>query len=305
MKAFFRFLRGELNGFYLNHLHNLNNDFKTATETKSFLTYFKHMQFKSADEVVGDEEPISAEMIKQIGSVAGVFTPYVLQESIMNSVHFTDSHKVDDIEYSERGLFNLETESFDFIRTTPQEYSTDINTEATTTDRSSLVEEGRTPIGYFPEGVNVIDADGNLDYSKLLPSPRPNHADAPFYGDKFLFLAENYPVLGATDAVTMLKVIEAEQWVRYNGVSISSLVEFAKIFCEGFLFIVSISWDSLYAHGVINYGLDNDYETPQKLLKQSLFKFLVQKKFEQITFNEVPINVIRDESGNVISVETE
>lgn len=305
MKAFFRFLRGELNGFYLTRIHNLNNNFKTATETKEFLSYFRHMQFKTADEVEGDEEPISAEMIKQIGSVAGVFTPYVMQESLSGVVRFTESHKVNNTEYSERGLYNIEGERFNFVRTDEQEYTTDINTEATTSDRSSLVEESREPLGYFPEGINVIDEDGNIDYSKLLTEPRPNHADAPFYGDIFLFLAENYPVKGATDTATLLKVIEAMQWVRYNGVSISSLVEFAKILCEGFLFIVSISWDNLYAHGVVNYGLDNNYEISQKLLKQNLFKFLVQKKFEQITFNEVPISVTRDANGAVISVETE
>lgn len=305
MKAFFRFIRGELNGFYLRHLHNLNNDFKTANETKSFLSYFKNMQFKTLDEVTGNEEPINTTMLKQIGVIAGVFTPYVLQESLSGVIRFTESHIIKDKEYSERGLYSIEEEKFNFIRTDENEYSTDINTAATSADRSSLVEEGRTPVGYFPEGVNVIDDDGNLDYSKLLSSPRPNHADAPFYGDNFLFLSENYPVLGVTDSITMLKVIEAEQWVRYNGVSIHSLTEFAKILCEGFLFIVSINWDSLYAHGIINYGLDIEYEVPQKLLKQNLFKFLVQKKFEQITFNEVPINVVRDKSGNVISVETE
>ena len=305
MKAFFRFIRGELNGFYLRHLHNLNNDFKTANETKSFLSYFKNMQFKTFDEVTGNEEPINTTMLQQIGVIAGVFTPYVLQESLSGVIRFTESHIIKDKEYSERGLYNIEEEKFNFIRTDENEYSTDINTAATSADRSSLVEEGRMPVGYFPEGVYVIDDDGNLDYSKLLSSPRPNHADAPFYGDNFLFLAENYPVLGATDNITMLKVIEAEQWVRYNGVSIHSLTEFAKILCEGFLFIVSINWDSLYAHGIINYGLDIEYEAPQKLLKQNLFKFLVQKKFEQITFNEVLINVVRDKSGNVISVETE
>ena len=118
-----------------------------------------------------------------------------------------------------------------------------------------------------------------------------------------MYLSEAYPVLAITDMKVMLYVIEAMQWVRYNGTNIASMATFADIICPDFLFILSIDWTQFYAHGVVEYGIDEDYEVDDKLLKTSLFKFLSERKFPQLTFSEVPIIVTRDSEGNVISVE--
>lgn len=301
MKAFFRFLRGELNGFYLQRLNQVNNIFSESI--KSFLSYFKSMQFKTEDELNKGETAIDSNMIKGIGIIAGVFPPFVMQESLSSSLRFTGSHIVNGREYSERGLYNIEGQAFNFIRTDETKYTTDINTQATSSERSSLVEKDREPVGYFPEGENVIRDDGSLDYSKLMAQPRANHADSPFYGDMFLYLSENYPVLAITDMKVMLYVIEAMQWVRYNGMNIASLAQFAKIICPNFLFIIDIDWSILYAHGVVEYGIDEEYEAENKLLKENLFKSLVQRKFSQLTFSQVQINVTRDENNKAVLVE--
>lgn len=301
MKAFFRFLRGELNGFYLQKLNEVNNVYSESV--KSFLSYFARMQFKTEDELEEGETAIDNAMIKGIGITAGAFPPYVMQESLSSALRFTGSHIVNGKEYSERGLYNIEGQAFNFVRTDEQEYDTDINTLSSSSDRSSLVEKDRVPVGYFPEGENVIRDDGSLDYSKLMSSPRPNHADAPFYGDNFLYLSENYPVLAITDMKVMLYVIEAMQWVRYNGMNVASLAQFAKIICPNFLFILDIDWSNLYAHGVVEYGIDEEYEAEDKLLKESLFKFLVGKKFSQLAFSQVPISVTRDNNrGGTVTV---
>ncbi len=307
MKAFFRFLRGELNGFYAQNVYNVNNTFSESIKT--FLSYFSHMQFKTEEELVGDETAIDGNSIRGIGVISGAFPPYVMQESLNSALRFTGSHIVGGREYSERGLYNIEGQAFNFVRTDENDdpsvetkYGTDINTLATSEDRSSLVEAGRTPVGYFPEGESVIRDDGSIDYSKLMPSPRPNHADSPFYGDIFLYLSENYPVLAITDMKVMLFVIEAMQWVRYNGANIASLARFAEIICPDFLFIVDINWTSFYAHGVVEYGIDEEYETENKLLKENLFKFLVEKKFPQLTFNQVEITITRNRDGRPASV---
>ena len=300
MKAFFRFLRGELNGFYVQRLNEVNNVFSGAIKT--FLSYFDRMQFKTEEELGPGETAIDNASIKGIGIIAGAFPPYVMQESLTSALRFTGSHIVNGKEYSERGLYNVEGQAFNFVRTNEQEYGTDINTLSSSEDRSSLVEDGRQPVGYFPEGVNVIRDDGSLDYSKLLSSPRPGHADSPFYGDNFLYLSENYPVLAITDMRVMLYVIEAMQWVRYNGMNVASLAQFAKIICPGFLFILDIDWTGLYAHGVVEYGIDEEWEAEDKLLKENLFKFLVEKKFSQLAFSQVPITVTRDAEGNPIDV---
>lgn len=301
MKAFFRFLRGELNGFYLQNINEVNNLF--SGDIKTFLSYFKRMQAKTEDELDEGETAMSNDIIKGIGIIAGVFPPYIMQEALTDSVRFTGSHIVNGVEYSERGLYDPEGQAFTFVRTDEETYNTDINTLATSSKRSSLVEAGRTPVGYFPEGENVMREDGSLDYSKLLPQPREGHADAPFYGDIFLYLSETYPVLAITDMKVLLYVLEAMQWVRYNGTNVASLAQFARIICPDFLFILDIDWSGgLYAHGVIEYGIDENYAVENKLLKLNLFKFLAEKKFAQLTFSEVSINVIRDAEGNVIEI---
>ena len=301
MKAFFRFLRGELNGFYVQKLNAVNNLFSDSIKT--FLSHFANMQFVTEAEAKDGEVPIDNAMIKGIGVIAGAFPPYVMQESLSSALRFTGSHIVNGKEYSERGLYNVEGQAFNFIRTDEQEYTSDINTQATSAERSSLVEADREPIGYFPEGETVIRDDGSIDYSKLMSSPRPNHADAPFYGDIFLYLSETYPVLGITDMQVMLYVIKAMQWVRYNGMNIASLTEFAKIICPDFLFIIDIDWTTLYAHGVVEYGIDEEYETSNKLLRENIFKALAQKKFSQLAFSQVPISVTRDSNGKAVRIE--
>ena len=301
MKAFFRFLRGELNGFYVQKLNAVNNLFSDSIKT--FLSHFANMQFVTEAEAKDGEVPIDNAMIKGIGVIAGAFPPYVMQESLSGALRFTGSHIVNGKEYSERGLYNVEGQAFNFIRTDEQEYTSDINTQATSAERSSLVEADREPIGYFPEGETVIRDDGSIDYSMLMSSPRPNHADAPFYGDIFLYLSETYPVLGITDMQVMLYVIKAMQWVRYNGMNIASLTEFAKIICPDFLFIIDIDWTTLYAHGVVEYGIDEEYETSNKLLRENIFKALAQKKFSQLAFSQVSISVTRDSNGKAVRIE--
>lgn len=301
MKAFFRFLRGELNGYYLTRLNNVNNSI--AESVKEFLAYFKKMQFKTSDELSEGEVAISPEMAKGIGITAGVFPSYILQDSLPTAIRFTNSHKVNGVEYSERGLYSPDEEAFNFVRTTEDEYEDDINTLSGSHARSSLVEEGRRPVGYFPEEEKVITNEGEIDYSKLLTSPRSGHADSPFYGDNFLYLSESYPVLAETDSDTMLKVIEAMQWVRYNGVNIASLIQFAETLCKGFLYILDIKWTTVYAHGIVEFGIDTEATADKKLLRENIFRFLIEKKFPQLTFQEVTIRVTRDSKGRVKTVK--
>ena len=300
-KQFFRFLRGEINGYYLTRIHDVCNG--VSVYIKEFLHDFGKMQFKLEEEITGDETPIDAKDLDGLSIFTGVFPPYVWQDSLLGSLRFTTSKKVEEHEYSERGLFSPSDEAFRFVRTTQEEYDTDINTLAHSEARSSMVEEGRQPIGYFPEGENVINEDGSVDETKLLPAPRPNHADSPYYGDKYLYLAESYPVLAITSRTVLLYVIKAMQWVRYNGVSISSLATFANILCPDFLFIVGIDWDSNFAYGVVTYGIDENYETSDKLMREQVFSLLAGKKMPQLAFNKVAINVTRDAEGRVVSVE--
>ena len=119
-----------------------------------------------------------------------------------------------------------------------------------------------------------------------------------------MYFAEEYPVKAVTSNRVLVSLVKAMQWVRYNGVSIRSLVEFASILCPNFLFITNIDWTGHYAYGVVSYGIDENYEIEDKLMREQLFTLLINKKIPQMYFNKVSINVNRDEAGNVISVET-
>lgn len=302
-KLFFRFLRGELNGYYLD---NINATFNRAgRRIQTFLSDFRRMTFKRDDEVTGHELPISNEALEGLSVFAGVFAPYVYQDALISSVRFTSSHIVDGKERSERGLYKQGSDIFEFVRTEQDDYPTDINTEASEARKSTFVEDGRTPVGYFPEGERIFNEDGTLDLTKLLPAPRAGHADAPYWGDKFLYFAEEYPVRAVTSNRVLVSLVRAMQWVRYNGVSVKSLVEFTSILCPDFLFITNIDWDGHYAYGVVSYGIDENYDVPDKLMREQLFTLLVNTKIPQMLFEKVQINVTRDAQGNVISVTTE
>lgn len=298
-KKFFRFMRGELNGYYLTALNTSCN--KASESLEKMFSYFQRTVFKNDTETQGNEVPIATSDLKGLSVFSGTFSPYVWQDSLNGSVRFTTSHIVDEHEYSERGLYSVENEAFSFVRTTQQEYATDINTMATKEARSTLVEKDRQPVGYFPEGENIINDDGSLDFSKLLSSPRAGHADSPFYGEEFLYLAEETPVVALLSSEMLLYLIRAMQWVRYNGASIASMVEFSKILCPNFLFITNIDWDSRYASATVDYGIDENYEIQDKLMREQTFVLLAQKKLPQFTFNKVNIIVERDENGKVIS----
>lgn len=302
-KLFFRFLRGELNGYYLD---NINATFNRAgRRIQTFLSDFRRMTFKRDDEVTGHELPISNEALEGLSLFAGVFAPYVYQDALKSSLHFTASHIVNGKERSERGLYREGSDTFEFVRTEQDDYPTDINTEASEAKKSTFVEEGRTPVGYFPEGERIFNEDGSLDMTKLMPSPRAGHADAPYWGEKFMYFAEEYPVRAVTSNRVLVSLVRAMQWVRYNGVSVKSLVEFTSILCPDFLFITNIDWDGHYAYGVVSYGIDENYDVPDKLMREQLFTLLVNTKIPQMLFEKVQINVTRDAQGNVISVTTE
>lgn len=302
-KKFFRFLRGELNGYYISNVYMALNRVNDYVE--EFVNHFARMTFKPTDLVSGDEFPIMSSVLGDIGAIAGVFKPNVYQDSMVGALRFTQSHKVNGVEYSERGLLNVESAEFNFVRANQAEYDSDINVLATEEDRSSLVEKEAEVLGYIYEGDKVWNTDGTINYAMIHstpPDPSENKAYIPFYGERYLFLSEESPIIASTPDYMYYELIKAMQWVRYNGCSIYSLVKFAEVVCPGFLKILSIDWDTLYAEGIINYGVDYDIEVSDRLLRTNIFKMVIAEKFPQFTFVEKSITVERDEYGFTRSV---
>ena len=193
-KAFFRFLRGELNGFYIQNINQSANEY--TKDIKKFLSEFKSQQF-----VYGK---IDDKSLYGLGTFAGIFLPRMLRYEALSSLRMTESHIENGFECSERGLFDTNLEFFHFfhcaddtvaffffIRTNQDSYNNDINTQATNLSRTSLVGNSDTVLGYISsEETDLFDEDGNVKPEKVLSTPPAGVAYSEYYGDEFLMLSE-------------------------------------------------------------------------------------------------------------------
>lgn len=191
-KAFFRFLRGELNGFYLRNMYDALN--KSTEHMKAFLMDFNNQQFKKG--------MIDDKILFDIGKFAGVFLPKISQAESLTSIKMSDSKEVDGTEYSERGLFdttlelfnyyhlNLDSEGLFYFEHTSEDETEDINNLANINKKSSMVGDEQL-IGYVSEDVvDLIKPDGSIDMSKVTVNPPESKAFNRIYGNQFSFLSE-------------------------------------------------------------------------------------------------------------------
>lgn len=282
-KKVFRHLRGEINGFYLSNLHNSLNEL--IKEDTDFLRDLKNMVFKNTEDTVNIEYPISEKDLKGIGVIAGGFLPRIGADSFNGSLRFTNSYVVNGTEYSERGLFDTEEESFNFVRTDEQSYATDINTLATNKERSSIAGDNNTVIGYLPSGVDIIKDDGTIDLTKILSEPPEDSPYYEFYGTEFLYLSEGNTVYAQMSRTLYLELIKSLQWIRYNGSSLSSMCKIINILCPEFLKIESIDWSNGH-YGVVSCSIDEEYVLELKQARVATLLYFMQIKFPQFIFIE-------------------
>lgn len=298
MTKIFRYLRGELNGFYLNCFANVL--LKAEESITDFIVYFRTVVFKSNEQTLPNESAMVLDTVRNIGIVAGVFAPKVTQESLLSSIRFTDSHKVNGEEYSERGLLSTASSSFKFFRTDNKTYQTDINTLATKELRTSMVEDGASVVGYTVDGIKAIDDSGNFIPEAVQHEPPVDKAYSEFYGEKYLFLADETPVFARVGADALAPTIEAVQWSKYNGQSMISLIRFAEALCKGYLYLLSFDWETYGKYGscIVHYGIDEAFEAPDKIQNVGLFQTFVRQRYPQMLFEELRIEVQIDEQGN-------
>ena len=275
-KALFRFLRGELNGYYITNLYNSFNEY--TTDIRQFFIEFQNQQFE-----IGK---ISNETLYNLGKFASVFLPRRPVAESRTSLYMTDSHVVDGAEYSERGLFDTETESFEFVHTDPSIETPDINTLATETKRSSLVGD-ETAEGYISsEETDVLDDNGMVRPNKVSGTP-PDVPYSEFYGNQFLFLSEGDTVYETIAPSLFIELFKALQWIRYNGVSLASLVRIIEVLCpEG---LVKISRNVVASDGrsiYIYYVYDSSSPVTNKESRLALLEYIVSIKFKQVQLVE-------------------
>lgn len=268
-KAFFRFLRGELNGFYLNAIHNTLN--KSTEEIKRFLYESIRQQFAYNE--------MSEENIYNIGKFAGISLLRFEQEDTSFAVHMTESHKIDGEEYSERGLFTVEYETFNFSNALSEG---DINSYATKENRSSLVGTEK-PLGYIAEDTeDVFDESGNVKPDKILSEPPYKKAYSEFYGEKFTMFYEGLLSKQYIPTEMYVELLKAMQTVRYNGDNIESLVKIVAIICPESL--VTISRIETVDLNIINVYYTYNYEAiiSYKQQRLVLLNYIVSQKFPKV-----------------------
>jgi len=146
VKAFFRYLRGELlNGFYIKALNLLPNKLKSLFSVKEELMYWVHVKFKIQgdvdDEIYTTTFPITFKHLQDIAWVAGVINFRGLQGFTTGMFRLVESHIVPappdgyepwgtippgSHEYSDRALFDQVVQTNIYERTDQNVYDTDI-----------------------------------------------------------------------------------------------------------------------------------------------------------------------------------
>ena len=277
-KAFFRFLRGELNGFYLKSIYNTLNE--STKNTKAFLMDFNNMQFK--------EGMIDDTTLLNIGKFAGVFPLNLVQTESLISLRMSDSKVVEGFEYSERGLFNKTLEIFNYYHLNLNaEETEDINTLATEEERSSLVGNEEV-VGYIAEDeTDVLDSQGKIRPEKILYEVPEGKAYSEFYGNQFLFLSEGEEIYSKTSNEIFLDLYKALQYIRYNGVSLKSLVQLVTLICpHGLIKIDHIEIAVDKTHFNVYYNYNAEVNVTYKSQRKALLEVLVAEKFKQVVLVE-------------------
>ena len=271
-KALFRWLRGELNGFYLTNINGALNE--STKDIKDFLSKFKAQQFEYGK--------ISDKNLYGLGKFAGIFLPRLSRAESLASLRMTDSFVVDGVEYSECGLFNTEMENFLFFPNTDN-----INFIATPKLRSSMIGD-ETLIGYISsEETNVLDDNGNVRRDKISATPPVGVAYSDYYGDQFIFLSEAETSYSNLEPPLYIELFKALQWIRYNGVSIKSLGRITSIICpDGLVKLGRVETDPDGKHWNIYYNYDDTVDVTLKQQRLNLLEFIVNMKFVQVSLIE-------------------
>lgn len=276
-KKFFRFLRGELNGYYLNAVSYFIN-FWMDKNILPFLTYAKNVQMEIDSENVN--ENITTEDLINIAKFAGITQLLTFSNLYNNIIYMTQSHKEGGVEHAESGLYEKAIEAFRFYPGLAEE----INQLANEARQSTLIQDGAEILGYIPEGTELYDRDGNFHPELILSSPPVDKAYTNYYGQKYLQLEENYSVVVTVPKELIYKSFLIIQRLRYNGSSILTFIELTELIVGEFIKINNVAGRE--AHVIAYYSEQQDAETQYKTIKKALWEGLVEKFFPQIALSE-------------------
>jgi hypothetical protein len=285
VKLPFRFFRGELNGYYLYRLVTFLN--KAVQDVLDELVYHSLFQWKLEDEVTAGEMPIREEDVFNIGKVAGLFQPRVFGQTSLGSAYFTPGHVVNGKQRSERGLMDMENESFRFVREEHDDYPDDIVNEASERLRMGLVPSGTEPVGYVLYGTPLYDGEGNVIWENVLPEPPTDGSVyVPFYGEKFLVHEEFYSKETPLTVDIFKLLLECVQRIRRSGPSIEELLAVTRILGEGYIYDLKIEPQGRYY--LCYYRLNEDTTVLNRERRFGAWRNICKQKFKLFEFLPYP-----------------
>ena len=282
MKKIFRFLRGELNGFYIKNIsYCLNN---VTRDIEELLKYFWRVQFKNPTEVTAEELPISEHDLLGIGRFAGIFMPNITAESTSGSLRFSNANIIDGINYSERGLFERFKEDWTYFRTNQNTYTDDISTLATRDMQTGFVPEGQPILGYIEEGVDMFDENGYIRTDLILPSPPVGKAYSPYYGEQFMHLAEVFTLIQELGYDTYMTLFTNMQYIMYNGVNVRSFLRITDNLVSDYVENITIEADM--NRYIVEYTLNHESEIDNRIKRLFAWQYIIKQTYKLFVLQE-------------------
>ena len=275
-KEFFRFLRGELNGFYITQINSALNKF--VQDVKEFALEFNTQQFNPT---------MNSTTLFNLGKFAGIFLPRLSSSESRTGFRLSDSNIVDGVEYSERGLFNTDTETFEYKHTNQNPDLPDINTLSTEKLRTSLLGDESVK-GYISANeTDVLDDNGLVRPEKVLSKPPEGEAYNNFYGNNFMFLADVITTYENLSSSLYYDLFVVLQWIRYNGASVESLCAVIKTLCpNGLVLINRIEVSADETRLIVYYKYNDNADVNLKVQRIYLLQYIVDIKFLSVVLTE-------------------
>lgn len=275
-KEFFRFLRGELNGFYITQINSALNKF--VQDVKEFVLEFNTQQFNPT---------MNSTTLFNLGKFAGIFLPRLSSSESRTGFRLSDSNIVDGVEYSERGLFNTEVETFEYKHTNQNHDLPDINTLSTEKLRTSLLGDESVK-GYISANeTDVLDDNGLVRPEKVLATPPIGEAYNNFYGNNFMFLADVITTYENLSSSLYYDLFVVLQWIRYNGASVESLCTVIKTLCpNGLVLINRIEVSADETRLIVYYKYNENADVNLKVQRIYLLQYIIDIKFLSVVLTE-------------------
>ena len=296
MKKPFRHFRGEFaNSKYLYNL--LISPNFVIQDVLDELVYQTLFQWKLENEIGKGEMAMRDEDIVDIGRIAGVFRSFGQFLTNNGSIYFSRSHIADGVQRSERGLFNMEHEVFEYVRVEQDEYSTDIVAEADAGRRMSVVPTGTPPVGYVKAGTPLFDITGEVLWDNLLDQPpQDGSAYVPFFGERFLVFEEEFLQEMYLSIPVLKLMIECLQQIRFNGPSIATFLQAAQILGEGYIYDIEIISHQIFdekktavVYYEAQYKLDQHIIVGNHLRRYAAWQSICQQKFKLFVLNNITL----------------